>query len=781
MKKLLISAFFAASAILASAQTKIYVAPSGDDSGDGSISRPFATIGRALDAAGTSCGSAVEIILREGRYTLSSTEVVTPSRIGGKPLSIRAFEGEDVSVGSFRELELNWKKSKKGVWKASCSVPLDQLYADGSRRMSARYPNYQEGALFGGTSADALSTDRIRSWKNPEGGIIHTLHYSMWGSQHYRITGKKGDEITYEGGHQVTRPSKLHPEFRYVENIREELDAPGEWFWDKSECCLYYIPLPGESPESVSFSTTTLDTLFYLEGSPENPIRNVHFRGIRFSGTERIFMKPYEMLLRSDWGIYRGAAILISGSEDCSVTDCDFEELGGHGVFISGYACSDTVKSNHIHHIGGSAICLVGSTSAVRSGSFGYENFVKYEDLDLTPGPANNLYPRHCLVEDNLIHDLGMVEKQVVGVEIQIAAQITIRHNSIYDLPRAGINIGDGAFGGHVIEYNDVFNTVLETGDHGAFNSWGRDRYWLPSYDDMTRQTEEHPEIILNDAIYTTIIRYNRFRCDHGWDIDLDDGSSNYHIYGNLCLHGGIKLREGFYRKVENNITVNNSLHAHVWFPQSHDVIRRNLFMQAYAPIGLNGYGETVDWNFFATEDNLQKSRTSMKGHSDAHSITGPFNFVDASSGVYSVTSGSAVFKVGFENIPMDRFGVLSPKLKTMAKVPAFPLPETVVVTDNSKLYTWQGAEVRSVQGLGDRSAHGLPDEKGVVVVSVPEGCPAAKAGIRKSDVIRSLDGSGISDVSALFSVSASSNWKNTVEVIVFRDQKQIPLSIRLE
>ena len=40
-------------------------------------------------------------------------------------------------------------------------------------------------------------------------------------------------------------------------------------------------------------------------------------------------------------------------------------------------------------------------------------------------------------------------------------------------------------------------------------------------------------------------------------DIDLDDGSSNYHIYNNICLNGGLKLREGFYRTVENNIIIN--------------------------------------------------------------------------------------------------------------------------------------------------------------------------------------------------------------------------------
>jgi hypothetical protein len=32
-----------------------------------------------------------------------------------------------------------------------------------------------------------------------------------------------------------------------------------------------------------------------------------------------------------------------------------------------------------------------------------------------------------------------------------------------------------------VIEFCDVFVTVKETGDHGSFNSWGRDRYWRPT------------------------------------------------------------------------------------------------------------------------------------------------------------------------------------------------------------------------------------------------------------------------------------------------------------
>ena len=59
-----------------------------------------------------------------------------------------------------------------------------------------------------------------------------------------------------------------------------------------------------------------------------------------------------------------------------------------------------------------------------------------------------------------------------------------------------------------------------------------------------------HPKLTLADAIHTIVIDHNRIRCDKGWDIDLDDGASNYRICNNLGLQGGIKLREGFHRTV---------------------------------------------------------------------------------------------------------------------------------------------------------------------------------------------------------------------------------------
>lgn len=190
-----------------------------------------------------------------------------------------------------------------------------------------------------------------------------------------------------------------------------------------------------------------------------------------------------------------------------------------------------------------------------------------------------------------------------------MAQNIKVSHNTIYDVPRAGININEGTWGGHNIEYNDVFNTVLETGDHGAFNSWGRDRYWHPKRAVMDSIAASRPELIFLDAMKPTLIFNNRFRCDHGWDIDLDDGSSNYIIKNNVCLNGGLKLREGFKRIVENNIIINNSFHPHVWFKNSQDVFKHNIVSAVYYPVHVVDWGKQIDSNLFPDEFSLKKYR----------------------------------------------------------------------------------------------------------------------------------------------------------------------------
>ena len=771
---LLLSSFFSLYG-----QQNIFISPSGSLTANGEYNTPVSSLDAALQIAAQSGENEINIYFFGGTYEFSKPSVIRSGEFEGKTLFISAVDGAKVILTGSKTITPVWEKENKNIYKTAVDEIFDQLYINDEKRILARYPNYTENVLFNGTAADALSPARIKKWKDPSGGYIHSMHRGRWGSQHYLITGKEKDRLLYEGGYQVIRDSEIHSEMRYVENIREELDSPGEWFLDRKGRTLYYYPYPYEELESASVEVVTTPHILELRGeSSENCLKNVRLENLCFSRTLRTFMHPYDSLMRSDWGIYRGAALFLENTEDCHVTSCEFFDLGGNAIFLSRYNFDTSVSSNHIHHIGASGISLVGDIFSLRSPSFGYNDFIPYDEMDLTPGPKNSMYPRQCIVEDNLIHDIGMWEKQVAGVQIQVAAGILVRNNSIYRCPRAGINIGDGAFGGHVLEYNDVFETVLETSDHGAFNSWGRDRFWHPDFRTMDSLTREHREIILLDAIYTTIIRNNRFRCDHGWDIDLDDGSSNYHIYNNLCLRGGIKLREGFFRKVEANLVVNNSLHPHVWFPNSGDVVQRNVFMQPYFPIQMEYWGENIDYNFFSSPMSLEKAY--LNG-TDKHSMTGKMAFVSPETGDFRLREDSDAFLVGFENIPMNRFGVRTPELKARAENPGFPEIQLIDRNNGSKEYEWLGAKIRLVSGMGDQSAFGLPDQRGVIITDVREGSLAESSGFRRNDVIRAVNGNEISSIEEIYSYSEENRWLGSMNLKIFRNQKEEEKRISLK
>lgn len=619
--------------------------------------------------------------------------MITPAQSNGNhSLTICSYPGEKAVISGGSVLGTAWKTYKGRIMmsKIEGTDGIDMLFGDGRLLTMARFPNYDSTAVrFHGTSADATSPERVKGWKNPEGGFLHAMHRDDWGDFHYRITGKdRNGNLKLEGGHQNNRPMGIHKDNRMVENIFEELDAPGEWYFDKAAGTLYYYPMPGENPNRMMFETAVLKNLVTLKGTKDDPVRNVTFEGISFRHAARTFMEEYEPLLRSDWTIYRGGAIFLEGTEDCHIKNCDITDVGGNGVFFSKYNRKSGVEGSLLTRIGASAVCFVGDPSCVRSPSFRYEKFVPWEEMDFAKGPKGDNFPAECDVKDNLIHEIGLFEKQITGVEISMSFRITVSHNSIYDTPRAGINISEGTWGGHIIEYNDVFNTVKETGDHGSFNSWGRDRYWHPDYKTMATHAKEMPELILADMLEPNTLRYNRFRCDRGWDIDLDDGSSYYIIHDNLCLNGGIKLREGFYRRVENNIIVNNTLHAHAWFDDSGDVFARNIVMTPYQPYQVNNKGNNVDFNIFT--DSLSFNKAKEFGH-DSHSIVSRVEFEDPAKGLFTVKDDSQAIRLGgFMNFPMDRFGVQSPRLKKMAAKPDLTTRNIPKYAGGDEIWYWK-------------------------------------------------------------------------------------------
>lgn len=778
----------------------IYVSTRGNDKWNGSEKKPVASLVRAQELARAyGRDTSVEIVFEDGIYYLPGTVQFTGQDSKDYPatVTLRArHEGKAVISGG-QQIRLDWKQEAGNIYVASvpAGMDIDQLYVAGLRQPMARFPNAQPGKqrnvydtwaldhqVQPNPEMDPLQPERIALWKNPEGGYVHAMHTALWGDMHWEIKGKNEDgTLQLEGGWQNNRPSGMHPLYRFVENIKEELDVPGEWYYDRSESKLYYMPLPEIDLDEAKVEIVRLKHLIEFNGTKENPVRGIHLQGLTFKHTARTFMENKEQLLRSDWTMYRGGAIVFNGAEECSVENCEFDHLGGNTIFVNNYNRYLTVRGCYIHHSGANGIVFVGDPDMVRSPLFRYGN-QNYETMDMTPGPLGDNYPQDCWVDDCLITMTGRDEKQTAPVQISMSQRIRVSHCSIYDVPRAGININEGTFGGHVIEFCDVFNTVLETGDHGSFNSWGRDRFWTPDVVTISDQVALHPDMQYWDVLEPNVLRYNRWRCDHGWDVDLDDGSSFYRIYCNLLLNGGLKMREGYDRVATNNIILNNSLHPHVWVRNSDDVFKHNIVFTAYQPAVMNSalgesdwWGKELDYNLFATG---QAAMRKFAAHgADAHSVSADPLFVNPGQGDFRVRPESPAFKIGFRNFDMTDFGVKSEKLKKLVRTPDIPEIVLQIQDEVSAEYTWLGAVLKEVKGE-ELSAYGAKfSQASMALDRVPAESEAYKLGLRSGDLLLSFGGKEIS-TAASFKQLLEEYAGKSGELLVMRNQKEMVVKL---
>ena len=96
-----------------------------------------------------------------------------------------------------------------------------------------------------------------------------------------------------KGGFQGARGDNEGAEF-YVENVMEELDMPGEFFYNYSTKVLYYYNNEtGQDPSNLMFEAPKLKVLMNITGSMSNPVKNVTVRGLTMKDTAITYMDPH--------------------------------------------------------------------------------------------------------------------------------------------------------------------------------------------------------------------------------------------------------------------------------------------------------------------------------------------------------------------------------------------------------------------------------------------------------------------------------------------------------
>ena len=698
-----------------------HVSVSGSDRNPGTTAAPFATLARAQEALRaykkTGAGPLV-VEVKQGDYALERPLVFTPRDSGTEqsPIVFAAAPGERVTLFGSRTLDGRWNPFRDGI--LMCDLPavrngglrFTQLFVNGRRQIPARFPNRDDSkpgrtgyinprgpipsdrkdpkpglnddmTFSGGAPRGLLfdpATFTAKRWARPEEAVIHIFQGWEWGNMQWRLKAVDydGQALWFgEGGFQMGAkyfedPAKIEKESRFfVENVFEELDAPGEWYLDVRAGILYYKPAPGTDMARALVQAPVLEQLVRFEGSQDDPVRHIALEGFRLTQTASTFLGEYDIPSLSDWAVHRGGTVFLEGTRDCAVRACWFDSVGGNAVFINNYNRGASVTGCKFTETGDSAVCLVGT-------------------LGETNGTRRS-FPYECTVSNNLIHDCGIFGKQIAGVYISRAKRITASHNTIYNMPRAGICIGDGTWGGHVIEFNHIHDTVRETGDHGPFNAWGRERFWslTQSHSDYSIPRSLEAGDVRVDAMEPVIVRNNFFEEKSGWGLDMDDGASNYEIYNNISKGISIKLREGAYRTVYNNIWVGSRTAPcfHVGNEDNHDRYFRNITVMAggdvYAVIAPPARGrwlEEIDNNcLFSASGSFSARVSQIRGADgpepgakkldldqwqalgfDRDSVFADPLFVDPARNDFRVRPESPALRLGFRNFEMGLWGI---------------------------------------------------------------------------------------------------------------------------
>lgn len=537
-----------------------FVATNGNDAWSGTLPEPdsfgqdgpFATLLRARDALrthgaenGLPLGGAVYV--RGGVYFLDQPLELgkVDSGTADNPVIWQAYRMESVRIVGGRPLRgfTPYKEAIQQCELKDVPLPIGQLFFNGARQVLARWPNRGESDMPGGAWAFVAGAneqernrsfhyagDRPAAWGGAAGAQVSIWpNYNWWqtiadvesidpSSKSIRLTGDL--PYTIEPGRRF-----------FVQNVFEELDAPGEWFYNPENMTLYFWP--PDTMENAEVVVPVVEQVVHF-----NAASNINFIAFTVEAA-------------------RGDGIALENCQACLVARCVVRNTGGFAVTVkNGTDCR--VQGNDIYQTGRGGIVLGGG-----------------DRKTLTPGKNQAL--------NNHIHHIGcLYQTYQTGVNVEGVGN-RVANNLIHDTPHIGILLGGND---HIIEYNDIHHVCLEGSDNGAFYM-GRD--WTQRGNVI--QFNKFHDIYgfglaglgsNSEGVYS-------YESPHqAWGIYLDDCSSGVKVFGNvfyrvpLC---GVMIGGGRDNVVENNVFVDSIPALHIddrWDSYCWDVMQERLDAMNY-------------------------------------------------------------------------------------------------------------------------------------------------------------------------------------------------------
>ncbi|MEX0324619.1 MAG: right-handed parallel beta-helix repeat-containing protein [Puniceicoccaceae bacterium] len=522
----------------------------GSDANEGTLERPLKSLGclpgklRELRRE-YAYPRPVEVILRDGTYRLEESLLLDAPELGAVTLRAENEGGATISGG---RVVSGWQEAVVGgrtVWKTTLPEVAErkwyfrELFVNGERRPRARWPKFDaaskrfateriaeihtrgkavpEVALHAGDFEFRLQPDPDRKW--PSIGEAEAVLLHFWIDERMpdlRLDGEGWLTSSHESCFNLREAFNEKLGRYYIDNLLDELTEPGEWYLNRKDGTLLYIPREGESMESCEFIAPVVRQLFVVHGKPHKGefVEHVAIEGIRFehadwsmchSSKERhdqpwIVDKPYGSASQNTVHIkgtlsFMGSrhvridrceitktgffAIAVEqGCEDVAISRCRMSDLGGGGVKVTGadaYAAEwtrtsgVTVRDCEIHGGGRVFHAAPGIVAAHAShNKFLHNHISDFFNTGIACGSVWSYEPTRTFenqIVGNHIHNLGQGLLNDMGGIYLLGVQpgTIVRNNWVHDITAEdygahGIYLDESC--SHVVVENNVAHHV---------------------------------------------------------------------------------------------------------------------------------------------------------------------------------------------------------------------------------------------------------------------------------------------------------------------------------
>lgn len=332
---------------------RIYVGPRGEDTADGSVARPLASLREARDRLRASGDDQNVLVVLPGTYydvqlelTAADNGLTVSGQVGTCLVGGRRISGWTVAPNGWWSVELDGVAA--GDW------DFRMLRVAGALAPRARYP--EAGALSHESRFDArwLSTTAGGWDRQPTEEELTTLQYRPGDLGDSFVPENAEVQIYHQWDESVVGVESIdrqacrlrfssccgHPPGAFhnhghnakattyvVWNTVEGMSRPGQWYLDRRAGRLWYWPRPGDDRDALEVVAPTTENLVRLLGTEGAPLRAITLAGLDLS----VATSP---LRTAGFGasLVPGAIEIHGPAEQLCFEDLSVHHVGGSGI-----------------------------------------------------------------------------------------------------------------------------------------------------------------------------------------------------------------------------------------------------------------------------------------------------------------------------------------------------------------------------------------------------------------------------------------------------------------